>query len=156
LAYLMNFPGQFTNGGERTRFNRISEAGSEAYGAQHAKLIFRKALTRVANGAKAAELEGFASANVIQNLPGSRIKQQAINSKVAALHISPGIAAELHLNGMAAVRIAAITAKRGYLNGVIFVLAVCAIAENWDEHHAKLHSDGVGLWEQAHHVFRRR
>src|SRR5579864_588446 len=155
MANLMDLRGEFTDGGEGLRFNRVAEAGGKAHGAEHAQLVFRESLMGLADGADDALLQVFASAHVVKDFARIGIKQQAVDGEVAALHVHTRVFGELDFVRMAAVRVSTVTAEGGDLDGVVGALAFCVVAAHGDKHHAELSAHGKSLRKDADDFLRR-
>src|SRR5581483_304041 len=103
VADLVDLRRQRLDLGQGRRFDGVSEARGKADSPQHPQLVFGETIMRSANGADDPQFQIFASAYIIEYFLGNRIKQQPIDSEVAALNIVAGILAELHLVGMTPV-----------------------------------------------------
>ena len=109
----MNLGGQLLDCGEGFRLNGVSEARGKAHGAQHPQLVFGEAQLGAADGADDFGLQILLSADVVKNLAGHRIEQQAVDGEVAAFDVFLRTLAESHLIGMAAVGVANVAAESG-------------------------------------------
>ncbi len=119
--------GHCLDGGERVGVDREVECGGEADGAEHAELVFADAQARIADGADDALLEILLAADVIDDLVGDGIEEEAVDREVAALGIVLGVG-ECDAVGMAAVGVGGVGAERGD-----FDLAGGARAEDRDD-----------------------
>jgi hypothetical protein len=116
-AYFADVRRKLADGAQGLRRDGVAEAGSEAHGAQHAKLIFVEATMRLADSTDDFALQVFTSAHEVENfVVVQRIEQQAIDGEVAALHIFFGVTSEAHLIGMTAIGVQAIGAEGGDFN----------------------------------------
>ena len=97
----------------------------------------------------------FAAADVVQHFAGIRIEQQAVDGKVAALHVEARVFGELNFIRMATVRVSAVTAEGCNFNGVVVRHAILIIATHWDKHDAELRAHSKGLWENPDDFIRR-
>src|SRR5438874_130515 len=108
----MNLMRQALDGGERGILNAIVETRREAYRAQHAQLIFTKALFGRADGADDSRLEVLAPANEVQHLVGNGVKQHSVDAEIASLHVFLRALAVANMVGMAPIAVAHVAAKR--------------------------------------------
>jgi len=90
------------------------------------------------------------AANIIEHLDGDGIEQEAVDGEVAALNVEPRFRGILDAIRMATVRVGSITAIGGNLDGVVVAGSICTISEDGDEYDAKLSTDSIRFWEQAH------
>ena len=153
-ADLVDLRCEFTNRGKGIGLDLVAETRSKANGAKHAEFVFRKAEFRSADGADDAALKVGLAADEVQNFAGDGIKQEAVDGEVAALNVEPGFRRKLDSIRMAAVRIGAVTAIGGNLNGVVVARSIFAVVEHGDEDDAELRSNGVGPGEDAHDFIR--
>lgn len=107
----------FRIGTDRARRGGIQvelQHGGEAYGAQHAEVVFLKASAGIPDGANDSRAQIVESADVVDDCMAGGIVEQAIDGEVA----SPGIligAGELDGDGAASIRAADIAAEGGDL-----------------------------------------
>ena len=112
----MNFRGQLHDGGEGGRFDRVAKSRRESHGANHAQLVFAKALLGVADGANDSGSQIIAPADEVEDFVGFGIEQQRVDREIAPLHI---FLRRFRVNdaiGVPAVGVADIGAKRGDLD----------------------------------------
>src|SRR5215469_7542055 len=102
-ADLMNVSRMLLDGGEGGRLNLIFEAGGKANRPQHAQLVFREAAFRLSDGANDSGLKVGAPADVIEDLAGRGIHEEAIDGEVAALNVFLRALRVAHRVGMAAI-----------------------------------------------------
>src|SRR5262249_29343731 len=155
-ADLVNLWSEFVDSSKRAGVNLIAKASSKADSPQHTQLVFRKSLAGIADGAANCTAQIFAPAHVVEHFLRDRIKQKTIDGEVATLDIHSCIAAELDLIGMTAVSVAAIAAKCGHFDGVVFARAIRTIAQDRNQYHSKLRAHCIGLRKQTHDVLRQR
>src|SRR6185312_7381220 len=127
----------------------------KADGAEHAQLVFCKALMSLTDGADNPVLQIFAAVHVVEDFTSIGIKQQAVDGKVAALHVKACVLGELNFIGMPAVRISTVAAKSCNFNGVVVAFAFWIIAADRNQHHAELRAPGESLRKDADHFMRR-
>src|SRR5579864_114477 len=118
MADLVNARGHLVHRGECGWLDAVVETSREAYGAEHAQLVFRKSQHGVADGTNEVGGKVLAAADKIQHFPGNRIHQQAIDGEVAASNIFARIFAVTHLVGVASIAVADVGAKGCHLNHV--------------------------------------
>src|SRR5215472_5683111 len=153
MAHLVNLRRQLADGGESPGVNRVSETCVKAPGAQHAQLVFGEAGVGLANGADGAALDVSLAPNVVQDFFGIWIEQQAVDGEVAPLQVKADILGKTYLVRMAAVRVGAVAAESCDLGGKVGACAV-NLTERWNQHHAELRADRVGLGKKLHHLLR--
>ena len=153
-ADLVDLRGQLADGSKRRLIDRVAEARGKAHSTKHAQLIFSEALMRTADRAYHAALKVFSALNIVQHLGRIGIEQQPVDGEVPALYVQTCILCKLHLVGMAAVRVSAVTAESSDLNMVIVASAV-RIAPNRNQHHTELCAHSVRLREELHYLLRR-
>src|SRR5258708_24469000 len=107
----VEFVRQFLDGGKRGWLDGVAESRSKPNRAQHTQLVFGKALPGIPDGANNLRVQVFSSADKVEDLVADRIKQHAVDGKVAAGHVFPRIGAEAHLVRMTAVGVANVAAK---------------------------------------------
>ena len=119
---------------KRVGVDREIESGGEADGAEHAEFVFAKPQAGVADGADDVGFEVFLAADVVDDLFGDGVEEQAVDGEVAALGVVLG-GGERDAVGVAAVAVGGVGAERGD-----FDLAGVAWAEHGD--HAERGADG--------------
>ena len=131
----------FPNSGEGVWIDCVSEAGSEAHRAEHAKLVFGKPALGFADSANNAGGEVGASANIIEHFTGVMFHEQAVDGEVAARNVFLRSVRVNDLVWMAAIGIANVAAERSDFNLV-------AVAGNKD--YTELGTDTKGIGKQLH------
>ena len=101
---------------ESCRLDLVVKAGREADRSQHAELVFGKAMFGFTNGSDDSGFQILLPTDVVKDLVGQGIEQQAVDSEITAKHIFPRIFAKAHFVGMAAIAVSNVRAKRGDLN----------------------------------------
>ena len=112
----MNSRSQLPDCAECLRLDGVTEPRGEAHRAQHAQLVFGETQSRIADGADDLGSQIFLPADVVEDFVRHGIEQQAVDSKVAALHIFLGALAEAHPVGMAAIAVADVRTESGDFN----------------------------------------
>src|SRR5208282_5115434 len=147
----MNLRRELHDGGESGCLDRVSKARGEPHGANHAELVFAKAIRWAANGANDSCAQIVAPAHEIEDFVRFRIEQQSIDRKIAALHILLRGARVDDAIGMPAVRIADVRAKRCDFD--LCVVSVARLA--CDDDYAKLRTHGQTAREKLLDAVRR-
>src|SRR5438309_3439757 len=172
MADLVNARGHLVHRGECGWLDAVVETSREAYGAEHAQLIFRKSQRGVADGTDEVGVKVLAAADKIQDFPGNRIHQQAIDGEVAASNIFARIFAVTHLVGVPSIAVADVGAEGCYLNhvgfrgswgggftsvlgGRVIFFAGLVLARNRHQHDAELGAHGIRFRENPHDLLRR-
>ena len=102
--------------GERLRLDIKIKTGGKTHRPQQPQIILVKARNRVTDGADQSRGQILLPTDIIDQCPGERVVEHAIDSEVPALRVSCGID-ELDRLGPPAVAIWAIAAKAGDLVG---------------------------------------
>src|SRR6201993_3665977 len=172
MADLVNARGHLVHRGERRWFDAVVETSREAYGAEHAQLVFRKSQHGVADGTNEVGVKVLATSDKIQHFPGNRIHQQAIDGEVAASNVFARIFAVTHLVGVTSIAVADVGAEGCYLNhvgfggswgggftsvlgGRVILLSGVVLARNRHQHDAELGSRGIRFRENPHDLLGR-
>ncbi len=128
------------------RLNRKVQTRSEAYGAQHAQVIFVEALFCISNRADNAAHEIGFSADVIEHLARNRIFHEAIDGEVPPLGIESRIRFESNRVGPAPVGVPSLTTE----GRDFYVDSVAAR----DKNHAKVSSYRLRARKNRKQLFR--
>src|SRR5260370_39790551 len=117
---LVNLRRKLLDGGHGCGLDGVLEARGEAHSAQHSQLVFSKTQRGVADSADDFRFQVLLSADVVQNFVIQRIKQQAVDGEVAALHVFAKIAPEAEQVRMAAVTVSNVEAAASVFHECVY------------------------------------